>query len=70
MKRSPREYPANHPHTDLLSHRSILASRTLAEEDVLWTSRASDWVAERAMELDDLLDWLARSVAVPANLPG
>jgi hypothetical protein len=70
MKRPPREYPADHRHADLLRHRSIIASRTLAEEDVLWTSRALDWVAGRAVELDDLLDWLARSVTAPATLPG
>lgn len=69
MKRPPREYPADHPHADLLRHRSILASRTLTDEDVLWTSRALDWVADRAAELDDLLAWLARSVTAPASPP-
>jgi uncharacterized protein (DUF2461 family) len=70
MKRPPREYAADHRHADLLRYRSIIASRTLAEEDVLWTSGALDWVAECAAELDDLLDWLARSVTAPASVPG
>jgi uncharacterized protein (DUF2461 family) len=70
MKRPPREYPADHLYADLLRYRSIIASRTLAEEDVLWTSRAMDWVAERTAELDDLLEWLAHSVTAPAVRPG
>jgi hypothetical protein len=69
MKRRPREYPAAHRHADLLRHRSILASRTLADEDMLWTSDVLDWVAERAAELDDLLEWLARSVAGVTEVP-
>nr|WP_042180299.1 DUF2461 family protein [Kibdelosporangium sp. MJ126-NF4]CEL14316.1 hypothetical protein [Kibdelosporangium sp. MJ126-NF4]CTQ88683.1 hypothetical protein [Kibdelosporangium sp. MJ126-NF4] len=69
MKRAPRDYPADHRHADLLRHRSIVAGRELAEEDVLWTPRALRWVADRAEELGDLLGWLARSVAAPANQP-
>lgn len=69
MKRPPREYPGDHPNVDLLRHRSVVASRTLVDEDLLWTSSAFHWVAERAAELDDLLDWLARSVAAPATMP-
>lgn len=65
MKRPPRDHPADHRHADLLRHRSIVASRTLADEDVLWTPAALGWVAERAAEVDDLLAWLARAVTAP-----
>ncbi|ONI90385.1 hypothetical protein ALI144C_03330 [Actinosynnema sp. ALI-1.44] len=65
MKRTPREYPADHPHANLLRHRSIIASRTLSDEDVLWTPHALTWVAERADELDDLIGWLSRAVTTP-----
>ncbi|ALG10802.1 DUF2461 family protein [Kibdelosporangium phytohabitans] len=70
MKRAPRQYPADHPHADLLRHRSIIANTTLSDEDELWTPRASAWLAARAEELDDLLGWLARSVAEPVPQPG
>ncbi|CAM3417359.1 DUF2461 domain-containing protein [Kibdelosporangium persicum] len=63
MKRMPREYPADHPYADLLRHRTLVAGRTLSNEDCLWTAEALAWLAERAEELDDLMDWLAGAVA-------
>ncbi|MGA6228200.1 DUF2461 family protein [Streptomyces umbrinus] len=62
MKRPPRGYPTDHPRTDLLRHRSLIAARPLGCEEWLHTPEALDRVLSAAADLDDLLTWLVRHV--------
>ncbi|MGW1774847.1 DUF2461 family protein [Streptomyces sp. NPDC002104] len=62
MKRPPRGYPTTHPRTELLRHRSLIASRPLGCEAWLRTPEAVDRVLAAAADLDPLLVWLVRHV--------
>lgn len=62
MKRPPRGYPTNHPRTDLLRHRSLIAARPLGSEEWLHTPEAVERVLAAAGDLDALLTWLVRHV--------
>ncbi|MET7439401.1 hypothetical protein [Streptomyces sp. NPDC005568] len=54
--------PADHPRTDLLRHRSLIAARSLGCEEWLHTPEAVDRVLSAAADLDALLLWLVRHV--------
>ncbi|MBZ6093475.1 DUF2461 domain-containing protein [Streptomyces olivaceus] len=69
MKRMPRGLPADHPRACLLRHRSLLAARPLAGDDVALTLATVDRVLEAAHELTPLLSWLGRHVAATARTP-
>ena len=58
MKRVPRGYPADHPHADLLRHRSFTAGRELEPDAV----RDVGPVYRSCERLRPLLEWLASSV--------
>ncbi|MEV6354067.1 DUF2461 family protein [Streptomyces hydrogenans] len=62
MQRPPRGYPADHPRTALLRHRSLIAARTLGSEQWLHTPEAVDRVLAAASDLDALLTWLVHHV--------
>jgi len=56
MKRVPRGYPPDHPRSDLLKHRSLIAARELEPEAV----RNVEPVYRTCERLRPLLDWLAK----------
>ncbi|CAM5585724.1 hypothetical protein STENM327S_06382 [Streptomyces tendae] len=63
LKRAPREYPADHPRTTLLRHRSLLAVRYLGCDERLRTPEVVDRVLATHEELEPLLTWLTDHVA-------
>ncbi|WP_326664932.1 DUF2461 family protein [Streptomyces sp. NBC_00385] len=67
MKRMPHGLPADHPRACLLRHRSLLAARPLAGDDVVLTRATVDHVIEAANELAPLLSWLGHHVAASAG---
>lgn len=62
MKRAPRGFPADHPRTGLLRHRSLIAVRRLGCDDWLHTRQAVDRTQEAVTQLADLMAWLDRQV--------
>ncbi|MER5554690.1 DUF2461 family protein [Streptomyces sp. NPDC002793] len=69
MKRVPRGLPADHPRACLLRHRSLLAVRPLAGDDIALTPAAVDHALKAAHELTPLLTWFGRHVAGSAPAP-
>ncbi|MCW1099993.1 DUF2461 domain-containing protein [Streptomyces sp. RS2] len=63
LKRAPRGYPAEHPRTTLLRHRSLLAVRHLGCDEQLRTPEVVDRVLATREELGPLLTWLTDHVA-------
>lgn len=67
MTRVPRGLPTDHPRAHLLRHRSLLAARPPAGDDVTLTPATVDHVIETAHELNPLLSWLGHHVAATAR---
>jgi hypothetical protein len=63
MQRSPRGYPPDHPHADLLRHRSLTATDHLGCEEWLHTSEPVDRVLDAFARLRPMLTWFADHVA-------
>ena len=63
MKRMPRGYPADHPRTELLRHRSLIVARELESDAV----RDVEPVYRACEQLRPLLDWLTDEVVASAQ---
>ncbi|WP_026424070.1 DUF2461 family protein [Actinokineospora inagensis] len=64
-RRAPREFPPEHPRSDLLRYGSLTVKRWVHPVDAVHTKDAVEHVLAMAGELDDLLTWLAHNVVLP-----
>ena len=62
LKTTPRGFTADHPHIDLLRHKSLTVGRNLGCPDWLETRRTLDEVRTSWREMRPLVDWLAATV--------
>ncbi|MFT4165213.1 MAG: DUF2461 domain-containing protein [Microlunatus sp.] len=63
LRTTPRGWPADHPHLDLLRHKTLFVSRRYDNDPVVHTAAfadrlAADWTATRP-----LVEWVAAAVA-------
>jgi hypothetical protein len=64
MKRIPRGYDRDHPHAELLRHRTLLAQRPLGCDDWLHTPQVVDRVLAAFGELRPMMSWFSTHVSV------
>ncbi|SDT24927.1 DUF2461 family protein [Microlunatus soli] len=64
MKRTPRDYCADHPRGELLRRRSLICELPLGCEEWLHTPEVVERVLAAAAELEPLTSWLATHVAL------
>lgn len=66
MKRMPQGFSPDHDRAGLLRNRSVVAQKTMADEDWTRSPKALEWLLDTAEDLKAMLIWLARHVAEPA----
>lgn len=59
MKRMPRGFQPDHARAELLRHRTMIASTTLTDDEVVRTSKAVDRVADAINDLMPMMTWFA-----------
>jgi hypothetical protein len=64
IKRIPRGYDRDHPHAELLRHRTLLAQRPLGCDDWLHTPQVVDRVLAAFGELRPMMSWFSTHVSV------
>ncbi len=64
MKRIPRGYERDHPHAELLMHRTLLAQRPLGCDDWLHTPQVVDRVLAAFGDLRPMMSWFSTHVSV------
>ena len=62
LKTAPRGYPKDHPHIELLRHKSLYAHQQWSPGDWLATAEAKDRVVGFLRGARPLGDWLAANV--------
>lgn len=62
MTRVPRGFPADHPHAELLRHRSLLGKLPLGCDDWLHTPAVVERVLAACTTLQPLVSWFAENV--------
>jgi uncharacterized protein (TIGR02453 family) len=68
LKTSPRDYPADHPHIDLLRHRTLFVVRIWPPDDTLHTPACLSLVRESWRRLRPFNDWCATHIG-PSDRP-
>lgn len=63
LKTVPRGFPKDHPHAELLKHKTLSASLALGRPDWLGTAAAHHHVEEHWEKLRPLVDWVVRYAA-------